>query len=90
MKPADIAPLTGISLFSIVQDEEEQQRYLNGSATEPRSLLLGPLRTYLGEDSHRARDMGKWGWRVDASRWSLQLLLLLASSLTLATDLPGE
>ncbi|XP_030206344.1 uncharacterized protein LOC115539713 isoform X2 [Gadus morhua] len=33
--------------------------------------------------------MGKWGWRVDASRWSLQLLLLLASSLTLATDLPG-
>ncbi|XP_056442145.1 uncharacterized protein LOC130379384 [Gadus chalcogrammus] len=34
--------------------------------------------------------MGKWGWRVDASRWSLQLLLLLASSsLTLATNLTG-
>ncbi|CAL8353074.1 unnamed protein product [Boreogadus saida] len=72
-----------------VADEEEQQRYLNGSATEPRSLLLGPLRTYLGEDSQRARDMGKRGGRVDASRCSLQLLLLLASSLSLATDLPG-
>ncbi|CAL8235734.1 unnamed protein product [Arctogadus glacialis] len=70
-------------------EEEEQQRYLNGSATEPRSLLLGPLRTYLGEDSQRARDMGEWGWRGDASRCSLQLLLLLASSLSLATDLPG-
>ncbi|XP_030206346.1 uncharacterized protein LOC115539714 isoform X2 [Gadus morhua] len=83
-------PLTNIFTSTLIElDEEEQQRYLNGSATEPRSLLLGPLRTYLGEDSHRARDMGKWGWRVDASRWSLQLLLLLASSLTLATDLPG-